>query len=144
MSEKLTFDTGIREFEVNGNGLLRFNPSDPNVYKRFKELYRDIQNMEAEIGEKSGAAADGMEVVELLAQYDGQVKEKLSYVFGEGNDFDALLGGVNLMAVTKSGNMVIVNLLNALRPIIEQGVRAYAKAQAAAEVEKARRERAAR
>ena len=30
--EKLSFDTGIREYDVNGNGVLRFNPSDPNVY----------------------------------------------------------------------------------------------------------------
>ena len=31
MAEKLSFDTGIREYEINDNGILRFNPSDPNV-----------------------------------------------------------------------------------------------------------------
>lgn len=38
--EQLTIDTGLREYAVNGGsehggGVLRFNPSDPNVYSRF-------------------------------------------------------------------------------------------------------------
>ena len=144
MAEKLIFDTGIKEYDINGNGLLRFNPSDPNVYKRFKDLYEDIQKIESEIEEKSKTVADGMETVDLLAEYDGVIKKKLSYVFGEENDFDNLMGGVNLMAVTRSGNMVVVNLLNALKPIIEQGVKDYARAQAAVAVEKAKRERESR
>lgn len=36
--EQLTIDTGLREYAVNGGpehggGVLRFNPSDPNVSK---------------------------------------------------------------------------------------------------------------
>ena len=144
MAEKLSFDTGVREYEINDNGILRFNPSDPNVYKRFKDLYEDIRSIESEIEEKSQGISDGMETVDLLVKYDALMKSKLSYVFGEENDFDKLLGGVNLMAVTRSGNMVVVNLMDALKPIIEQGVKAYAKTQAALSVEKARQERAKR
>lgn len=33
--KQLTIDTGVQEFEINGSGVLRFNPSDPNVYNRF-------------------------------------------------------------------------------------------------------------
>ena len=29
--KQLTIDTGVQEFEINGSGVLRFNPSDPNV-----------------------------------------------------------------------------------------------------------------
>ena len=41
--EQLTIDTGLREYAVNGGpehggGVLRFNPSDPNVYSRFCTL----------------------------------------------------------------------------------------------------------
>ena len=35
--QKLSIDTGVQEFEINGSGVLRFNPSDPNVYNRFME-----------------------------------------------------------------------------------------------------------
>ena len=45
------------------------------------------------------------------------------------------------MAISRSGEMVITNFLNALRPVIEDGVRAYAKMQAQKAVEEANRER---
>lgn len=33
--QTLQIDTGVEEFEVNGRGVLRFNPGDPNLYHRF-------------------------------------------------------------------------------------------------------------
>ena len=33
--QELNIDTGVREYRINGGGVLRFNPSDPNVYSRF-------------------------------------------------------------------------------------------------------------
>ena len=44
--EKIQFDSGVQEFML-GNGVLRFNPSDPNLYGRFLEAgekIADIQN----------------------------------------------------------------------------------------------------
>ena len=32
---ELNIDTGVEEFRVNGRGVLRFNPADPNLYHRF-------------------------------------------------------------------------------------------------------------
>ena len=32
---ELNIDTGVEEFSVNGRGVLRFNPADPNLYHRF-------------------------------------------------------------------------------------------------------------
>ena len=32
---ELNSDTGVEEFSVNGRGVLRFNPADPNLYHRF-------------------------------------------------------------------------------------------------------------
>ena len=29
---ELNIDTGVEEFRVNGRGVLRFNPADPNLY----------------------------------------------------------------------------------------------------------------
>ena len=45
--EQLTIDTGLREYAVNGGsehggGVLRFNPSDPNVYSRFCTLQNQL------------------------------------------------------------------------------------------------------
>ena len=33
--QELKIDTGVEEFRVNGRGVLRFNPADPNLYHRF-------------------------------------------------------------------------------------------------------------
>ena len=31
--QKITFDTGIKTYQINDSGVLRFNPSDPNLFK---------------------------------------------------------------------------------------------------------------
>ena len=35
--EKIQFDAGQRSYRINGGGILRFNPCDPNLYRRFME-----------------------------------------------------------------------------------------------------------
>ena len=47
-----------------------------------------------------------------------------------GNDLDAVLGGVNLLAMGSNGQRVIANFLTALEPILAQGVRQCAAAEA--------------
>ena len=64
-----------------------------------------------------------------MAAIDQKVKAELTYVFGEGNDFDKILDGVSLLAVTKNGEYVITNLFTALLPIIEQGAKDQAEAK---------------
>ena len=44
--EQLFIDSGIKEYQINGKGVLRFNPSDPNVYARFLELVPKIESIE--------------------------------------------------------------------------------------------------
>lgn len=123
---KITIDTGVKEYEINGNGFRYFNPSDPNLYKRFMSLSSDVGIMEEEVKN-----ADEKNAVEIMSKYDRAIKDKLNFIFGTGDDFDKLLGGVNVMAVSGSGELVITNVLNALRPLIEDGIKEYAKATAA-------------
>lgn len=144
--EKLIFDNGIKEYEVNGSGVLRFNPGDPNVYARFMEATDRIQTVEKDMENqgKDLAESDGAGVLKLLTEADRQIKEILGWVFGKGNDFDEILGGVNLMAVAINGERVITNLLNSLLPIIEQGASDCAKQQIGDAVQQAKQNRAQR
>ena len=108
--EKIQFDSGVRSYRINGGGILRFNPGDPNLYSRFLEAVERITALEQQwlqqtAGEES---ADGL--LKQMKQADAQLKELLNWVFGEGNDFDKLLGGVNLLAMPDSGQRVISNL----------------------------------
>ena len=144
--EKIVFDSGIKEYEINNNGVLRFNPGDPNVYARFVEASEKIQEIEKDMTDKAAELKenDGAAVLRLLADADKQMKDVLGWAFGNGNDFDEIMEGVNLMAVATNGERVITNLLNALLPIIQQGAEACAQQQIGDAVQQAQMNRAAR
>ena len=146
--EKLIFDSGIREFQINGGGVLRFNPGDPNLYGRFLDAMEKVREVEQELVDRAKEMEQvqdsGAAVLGLLREADRKLKGLLDAVFGEGNDFDALLGGVNLLAVAGNGRRVIENLLGALQPILAQGAEACAKQEAEQAVAEARMERARR
>ena len=144
--EKITFDSGIREFEINGRGVLRFNPSDPNVYARLMDALDEIKSVEGDLVEQAKVIQqdDGEAVLRLMAQADKRVKKILGEVFGPENDFDDILGGVNVMAVCGNGERAITNLLNALIPIIQAGAEQCARQQADKAVEEAKAARALR
>lgn len=123
--EKLTFDTGIRTYKV-GTGVLKFNPTDPNVYARFLETLDSLGELEKELAE-----ASGQEAITALSRADRQIKERLSYVFGPGNDLESVFSGVSLLAVGANGERLITNFLAAMEPVLSAGARACAAAEAA-------------
>lgn len=146
--EKIVFDSGIKEYEINNNGVLRFNPSDPNVYARFFDAAEQIQQIEKDLVAK-GESLDNTEnsgeaAIRLMQEADTKVKGILSNVFGDGNDFNKLLGGVNLLAVATNGERVITNLMQALLPIIEQGAKRCSEQKVGDAVAKANARRAQR
>lgn len=147
---KLNIDTGVEEFEINGGeaaggGVLRFNPSDPNVYNRFFEARDRLIEMDQEIGERQQALRDetasdedkAAAFLKVLREYDVKIKSLLSEVFGPENDFDRILGGVNLAAAATNGERVVTNLLAALTPIIEAGAKRGIEDKASSAVAKA-------
>ena len=128
--EKIDFDSGIMEFKVNGSGVLRFNPRDPNVYARFLEAADKIRDVETALTEQAKSLEEqdsGKAAVKLMAEADKQMKEILGWVFGENNDFDKILGGVNLLAVAGNGQRVVTNLFVALQPILVEGAKRCAE-----------------
>lgn len=136
---ELNIDTGVEEFRVNGHGVMRFNPADPNLYHRFFAAGAELDGYDAALT-KALAALDGDEQqraaagLALLNEYDGKIKKLLTGIFGAENDFDAILGGVNLAGVGANGKRVVQNLLEALTPILREGAerRLTAAADAAA------------
>lgn len=123
--EKLTFDTGVKTYKV-GAGVLKFNPTDPNVYARFLETLDSLSQLESELSKASGTDA-----IAALARTDQEIKARLSYVFGPGNDLEAVFSGVSLLAVGANGERLITNFLGAMEPILSEGARACAAAEAA-------------
>ena len=138
--KKLKLDWGVQEYKL-GNGVLRFNPSDPNLYARFLEAAQQLPELEKQLvadAKNQEGNTDGL--MTLLSKADTQMKQLLNGVF-RGNDFDALLEGVNLLAVAGNGERVVTNLLQTLEPILRQGAEEFAQAQTDAAVAKARQRR---
>jgi len=126
--EKISFDSGVKEYRINGMGVLKFNPADPNVYARFMEAEEKIRSVEEEMAAQAKLAdTDGEQAVKLMARADQKLKQILDWVFGEKNSFDKILGGVNLLAVAGNGERVITNLLAALEPVLLSGAEECAR-----------------
>ena len=120
--EKIQFDAGQRSYRINGNGILRFNPGDPNLYARFMEAVEKLQAVETELMQQ-GESAQGEDIVKLMGSADEKMKSILNWVFGGDNDFHKLLGGVNLLAVADNGERVVTNLFAALEPVLVDGAK---------------------
>lgn len=129
--KKIQFDNGVQEYRVNDRGVLRFNPTDPNLYARFLDMGQAISQIRTE-----------GDPITAMGQADRELKAMLTRVFGGDNDFDKLLEGVNLLAMTNTGHRVIENLLAALTPVLQQGAQDYADAMTRQAVDEAQARRA--
>lgn len=127
--EKLKFDSGVKCYRL-GAGVLRCNPTDPNLYARFLEALQEVTALEEALAQQAKEVS-GEGVIRLLSDADGRIKDILNRVFGLDNDFSKILEGVNLMAVGSNGERLITNLFSALEPVLTEGAMACAKAEAA-------------
>lgn len=127
--EKIQFDVGQRAYRINGAGVLRFNPGDPNLYSRFLDAVEKLKEVETELT-RQAETVQGEEIVKLMTQADEKMKGILGWVFGPENDFQKLLGGVNLLAVADNGERVVTNFFAALEPVLVEGAKRCAGQQA--------------
>jgi len=147
-AKSLNIDDGLLRLDINGNGVLEFNPSDPNVYHRFMGLVNDLPRIQAEYQKHELPEGTNDEIgvatvaLEQLSKIDAEMKSRLSAVFGRGTDFDVLLGGASLMGFGSNGERVIANLLNALTPYMQEGLQRHMNAKAGEAVEAAKQRRA--
>ena len=137
--DKIQFDSGVRAYRINGGGILRFNPGDPNLYARFLEAVEKLRAVEQELT-RQAEDVQGADIVMLMTKADEKMKGILNWVFGGENDFQQLLNGVNLLAVADNGERVVTNLFGALEPVLVEGAKRCADEQAA----KARAKRSTR
>ena len=137
--QTITIDTGMQEYLINNRAVLRFNPSDPNLYHRFFAAAPKLDALDAELTEQLKALpakpddARAERGLALLTDYDHRIKALLTEIFGGENDFDKVLEGVNL--------------LDALTPILQDGAAQHlqptaANARAEADAARAAREQA--
>ena len=131
--KEIMLDSGVQEYRIGG-GVLRFNPGDPNLYHRFLEAAEKIEAMQDTLAQLTAQAADSKALMELVTMTDRRAKQLLDEAFGGGCDFDAVLEGVNLLAVCQNGQRAVTNLLTALQPVLEEGAKRFYEEAAAPEL----------
>lgn len=144
--QKLNFDLGLKEYEIGG-GVLRFNPSDPNVCARFNEAAKQFSEVEERMiakAKEAGEDVPGEVVLQLMTDADREVKEILSRVFGAHNDFDAIFCGGNVMMPGNNGERAITNFVYAIQPILLDGAKKFTEQRVNDAVAKAKGNRAQR
>ena len=116
--KNLKLDTGVVSYQI-GQGVLQFNPADPNVYIRLQQAMDKLEDMEkslqSQLQEKS--------VLSIMADMDKALKAQLGWVFGPGNDFDAICGGMNLLSADAKGVRLISKLFETLEPVLLEGAK---------------------
>ena len=120
-------DVGVEEYRIVGGGVLRFHPGDPNLFARFLRAEEEIQALEKSLAQ---TAQEGKEMLALMEEADGKIKEILNGVFGGGNDFHKALCGVNLLAVDGEGVSLATRLFGALEKVLTEGANRFAKQKA--------------
>lgn len=147
--QKLMIDTGVEEYQINGGSVLRFNPSDLNLYHRFTSVAKELEEIEKEMIAQvdkvpKNTEQTATEMLSIMAQADTKAKEALNKVFGAENNFNDILQGVNVMSVAGNGERVVTNLMAALAPILENGAKRLYEDKANAAVAQAKVNRAQR
>lgn len=121
----LVFDDGFKEITINNDTerVIRWNPSDVNFVDRFlafqdwveKDFKAKIDKIEIKEGnfedyDKGAITELGDEMCKVIDQ-----------TFGKGISEKAFMG-VNPISPMSNGNLLFINFVNALMPIIEQSI----------------------
>ncbi len=114
MAKKLSFDTGVVEYDINGTAKVRFNPTDATfverLYNTFTELESKQEEFQARIDE---IGDDGERMFAYAGERDREMRGLIDGLLGEGTA-DALLPNMNCYALA-DGLPVWINLMDTTR-----------------------------
>lgn len=109
--EKLTFDTGIKEYEVNGGEILRFNPSDSAFVGKLFNAFDSLDKKQEIYRAQIDSMKDKREIFEIAHNQDIEMRTIIDGVFGP--ICDSLFGDMNVYAMA-DGLPVWCNFLLAI------------------------------
>lgn len=110
----LNFDSGIKEYTINGDPsrVIRINPSDFGIIERAEKAKAALEKLSIDPGEEHYA--------EAVLSMDRAVREQIDAIFGEGTSQTAF-GDVNCVSLA-GGSPIFLNFLNAILPEVEKAI----------------------
>lgn len=107
MADVISFDTGIREYNINNVYTARFNPTDENMMLKIEQVMKSFDDVQKDVA--------GTSDFSLFVDLDKSMREKIDDILGDGAA-DALFPDFNCFAIA-DGLPVFMNLLFALLDI---------------------------
>lgn len=119
MANELSFDTGIKEYKINGVAIVRFNPTDTvfveKIYNLFTELDAKQEQFEKDV---DAVGDDGEKMFAYSKARDAEMREAIDCVLGEGVA-DKLFPDMNCYALG-NGLPIWINLMFVLVETVEK------------------------
>jgi len=114
---QFNIDLGLKSYDVidaDGTlvGTIRFNPADPGMAARWKEMENAVNDVKMW----------SMDTPEAIKAADDEIKTKLDYAFGSPVS-EVFFGKVSSLAICADGRLVLETVLEALAPIVEKSIK---------------------
>ena len=104
MPKSLTFETGLVEYDINGQATVSFNPTDETFVQRLYETFSTLDGLQDSFAKSKDFSQ--------FAGLDKQMRQSIDGLLGEGVS-DALFADMNCYALA-GGLPVWTNLILAL------------------------------
>lgn len=118
--EKITIETGEREYSLNDQCVVRFNPADPNFADRLYTAFEELKKKQ-DSRDNSLSAMTTRETFDYLRELDAEMRETIDGVFGQPVCCK-VFQGISLYA-TAGGTPVWLNLILAIMDELEENVK---------------------
>lgn len=125
----LNFEDGFRQLTINNDPdrVIRWNPSDVNFVDRFLAFQDWVENdLYVKLGELKVSETKSFEDYNKgdMTKLGNMLCSKLDDTFGVGVS-KAAFAGVNPISPMINGNLLFINFIEALTPIIENSIKQF-------------------
>lgn len=106
---ELNFDTGLREFSINGAIKVTFNPTDANFVEKLFSMFERLDKRQEDYEDRRSKTAGNRALFNLARERDTEMRNEIDSLFGLPV-CGAVFGEMNVFAVA-SGLPVWSNLM---------------------------------
>ena len=107
--EKFNFDTGMKEFEINGAVTVEFNPTDAKTIKKIFDVFDSLDAKQEAYKAEIERCGNKVEIFDIANRRDAEMRETLDGLFGKPI-CEPLFGTMNVYALA-GGLPVWCNLM---------------------------------
>jgi hypothetical protein len=129
--QSINFDDGYKSFAINNdeNRVIKFNPSDPNLIKRYNESLKNMMAVKDKIGADIELSPDGelksadnvRAATALLNETDDIIRENINLMFNS-DVYDTVFAGQSPFCMVRGNKYLFEAFLMAIEPIIKRSV----------------------